>query len=227
MNASFFKRMSVYQWVKSVAGVLAGLLVLLVLVGAIWAVTLPPAPVLLPSSETLRAATVVLSAEDAESHYLDGLVADVSSSGVGLDSAHVGSTPEDLSIMASRPLFWDGRRPVVIDEMPSAVEQETASAVRADELDKVELAGVYFAGDASGAIVRADGQRMRVALGESLMGWKLEAVDAAEVHFSNTGQTKTIRLEHAGVSDYTPATSRRVRSSNEPPAANRTQELND
>jgi hypothetical protein len=225
MNIGLIKSLSIYQWVKCVAAALAGLLMLLLVVGSIWAATLPPAPVVLPSIEALQAATVVLSAEDAESHYLDGFVPNNSDEALLSGSAE--STPDDVSIMTSRPLFWEGRRPVAIDDPQVDVVEENVGSVKASELDKVELAGVYFAGDASGVIVRTNGQRMRIALGDSLMGWKLESVDAAEVHFSNAGQRKTIRLEHAGGADYTPAASRKNRSSAEPPRVNRTQEPND
>lgn len=224
MNVALIKNLNIYQRVKLVAAVLAGLLIFLLLVGAVWVVTLPPSPVILPSSEALQATPVVLSTEDAETHYLDGFIPTVLDTDIVLSAADDNATGERLSLMASRPLFWAERRPIVIDEAAMEVIEESPHTAQASELDKVELAGVYFAGDASGVIVRANGQRMRVALGESLMGWKLESVNASEVHFSNSGQGKTLQLEHAGVSDYTPATSRRARSSGNKPASSPTQE---
>lgn len=224
MSAEFIKKLSIYQRVKLIAAALAGLLVLLLVVGSVWAITLPPAPVVHPSPEAMRAASVVLSADDAESHYLDGFVP-VAPAGADLTVAqNINETDEGFSLMASRPLFWVGRRPVVVDDSAMGAAEEKGAAVDASELDNVELSGVYFAGDASGVIVRVDGKRMRVALGEELMGWKLKSVDGSEVRFVSADREKTIQLEHAGGADYTPAASRMAPSSTGEPASNRAQE---
>ncbi|MBE8718865.1 hypothetical protein [Cellvibrio polysaccharolyticus] len=224
MNAEFIKRLSIYQRVKLVAAMLAGLLVLLLIIGAVWAATLPPAPIVHPSPEALQATPVILSADDVESHYLDGLVPVVNSDTDVAVSQEASEGAEGFSLMASRPLFWAGRRPVIIDASEIDTVEDTRSSAKANELDNVELSGVYFAGDASGVIVRLDGKRMRVALGEELMGWKLKSVDGSEVRFVSADQEKTIQLEHAGVSDYTPAASRMAPSSAGKPASNRAQE---
>lgn len=221
MNMQSFKNLNIYQRVKLVTAVLAGLLVLLLIVGSLWAATLPPAPVLKPSPESLQVSAVVLSAVDAETHYLDGLMPIVTDAG---ESRAVDEAAGERSIMASRPLFWADRRPVVFDASQMEVTEEQGNPARANELDSVELSGVYFAGDASGVIVRIDGQRRRVALGEDLLGWKLKSVDGAEVRFVSDGQEKSIQLEHARGGDYTPATSRKTPASANEPASDRAQQ---
>jgi len=198
MNVEWIKHMSVYQGIKLVALMLSGALILFLIIGAVWVATLPPAPILLPSPQSLQATAVILSSNDPSSYYLEELPEGSS----GVEANHSGSEgpPPGASIMAARPLFWEGRRPVVIIDNVTEIKEQV-SAVSPSELDSVILVGIYFAGDASGAIVRVNGQRMRVPLGDSLLGWKLELVDATEIQFSNAGQEKTIRLEHVGASD--------------------------
>lgn len=220
MNTEFIKNLNVYQRIKLIAVLLTSLLVLLLLIGAIWAATLPPAPIVLPSAEAMQAATVVLSADDAETHYLNGFVSDANFTPD--DESLLALVQEDESVMASRPLFWAGRRPI------SDSQEETVGAaaetVRPTDLDRVELTGVYYAGDASGIIVRVRGERLRIPMGGKLIGWTLEHVDTVEVRFSNNGQQKAIQLEHARLSDYTPAAPGKVAPAAGHTLPNQTQE---
>lgn len=196
MNIQLMKNFSIYQWVKFVAAAQAVLLALILVSGAFWAAALPLAPSLAPSSEALQAVAVVLPANATEVDYLKGF-----SPARSTENGAFPANGSELSIMASRPLFWMGRRPVIIDETKIEDVEEDVSLVNSRELDKVKLVGIYYAGDISGAIVWVDGKRRRIALGESLMGWRLESVDPSEVNFSNGVQGKMIRLEHVGVSD--------------------------
>lgn len=177
------KDLTVLQAVQLTAAVLAGLLVLLLLVGAVWAMRLPPAPVVLPSADSLQAAVISLPEPGSDSLYLTGRPEEPGSQ----------VSPDALSVMAARPLFWQERRPV-----PEADEAQVEERVvsRPSELDKVELTGVYFAGEASGITVRLSGKRQRVAIGEELLGWTLESVKPDAVRFTNAGQERIIQLEH-------------------------------
>lgn len=221
MNMRLLNNLNVYQRVQLTATLLAGLLILLLMIGAVWVATLPPAPVVLPSPEAMQATGIVLSADEAEAHYLDGFVIDPTAAEVDV-SQDVDGSAESGSVMASRPLFWSGRRPVPLAEDEPA--EIAVDAVQPSDLDRVELAGVYYAGKASGVIVRVNGERMRVPLGETLMGWKLESVDATEIKFINGSQQKVIQLEHARLSDYTPAASSRAQPAAGKAAPRRTQE---
>lgn len=219
MSAGLIKSLSIYQRVKLIAISLAGMLVLLLVIGAVWAITLPPAPVVLPSPEALQAASVVLSNGDAESHYLDGWgdKKNEAQAVLHLEADRLGGQ----SVMAERPLFWATRRPVSVEEGAPTVAATTAPP---SDLDRMELTGVYFAGDASGVIVRMSGERLRVPLGQEVMGWKLERVTATEVHFSSGGQQRAIQLEHARMSDYTPSASQKASSSMKNTSPNRAQQ---
>lgn len=188
------KDLTVLQAVQLTAAVLAGLLVLLLLVGAVWAMRLPPAPVVLPSADSLQAAVAVLPEPGTDEVYLTGYSTVSLGDEVDLSESLISHpVDETVSMMAARPLFWEGRRPVQ-DGGDTTVE-ETAT-VRSNELDKVELTGVYFAGEASGVIVRSGGQRQRLAVGGELLGWRLESVSPDSVRFTKAGQEKIIQLEH-------------------------------
>jgi len=186
--STYWKSMSAQKMVFLIASGLSCLLILLVVVGAIWATRLPPVPVILPPSDALVAASLVAYSDEQT---------DVLSEINDLNS---------VSILVDRPLFWEGRRPVSEPEDGA----ENVQPVRASELDRVKLTGVYFAGDASGVIVSVGGQRFRVKQGEEVLSWKLDSLNSTEAVFSRGGQKKSIQLEHAKLSDYTAPASRSI-----------------
>ncbi|MCV6615497.1 MAG: hypothetical protein OIF35_11005 [Cellvibrionaceae bacterium] len=95
---------------------------------------------------------------------------------------------QDVDIIALRPLFWASR--VAYQAAPAKPE---ARAPARDEIDKLKVVGVY----SSGVLVKGLKGKGRVAIGDEILGWRLDKVDASEVTFSRHGQSKTLQLESA------------------------------
>jgi hypothetical protein len=73
----------------------------------------------------------------------------------------------------SRPLFWQGRRPL---EGPDSVASGAAGESKARKLPGVKLLGVFGGGETAGIIVLVKDKKRRILLGESIEGWTLESV---------------------------------------------------
>ncbi len=187
------------RWMQVIAAVLTGLLLLLLLVGWIWVLRMPPAPVVLPDPNALRAQELVIP--DRQSLVRDYVVADDAGSD-GDEEHHEG--------LAERPLFWISRRPAA--EQVAEVSQEPAGRNRRDEFSQVKLEGVYFAGDNSGVIVTVGEERIRVRLKEELLGWTLVSLDANSAVFARGEQEqRSLQLEHALLPKYTATSPSRPR----------------
>ena len=100
-------------------------------------------------------------------------------------------TGQQSAEILSRPLFWEGRRPV--DEV--VVVAPPGPPAKTKKLSGVKLLGVFGGETGSGVIVRSKDRQQRVLLGETLDGWVLESIDADKVIFSNEGQQQELALK--------------------------------
>ena len=69
-----------------------------------------------------------------------------------------------------------------------------------DILDKVVLLGVFSAGESGGAIVRIEGERQRLMIGQELQQWKLQGITAQEAEFvslDDASLKRVLPLEYA------------------------------
>lgn len=210
----FVARLGLDRSLMLLAGGLSLLLVLLLLVGWIWAIRLPPAPMIMPDPQALAPVPIILPEASSivdvsgvanNSELIDGAI---EGEGDGIDQmteAADPGQPESIGI-TSRPLFWEGRRPVTEEQIASEVPDRQ----RKDELAQVRLIGVYFAGPGSGIIFEHKGERQRLRLQDELLGWRLEKLSAGEAVFGrDDGKQKTLQLEHADSAKYT-ATAKRA-----------------
>lgn len=202
-----FLRFGIDRALRLVAYGSSLLLVLLLVVGAIWATRLPPAPVVLPDPQVLAPILIRLPDQDltAEPHVEVNTTAGedvggIAATEIGVTDSGGFEQATEVNII-SRPLFWAERRPVTDDQQLVAADPE---APRKDELDQVKLVGVYFAGDSSGVIYEYKGERLRLRLKDELFGWELNMLsyDSAVFTQGDDGQ-KTLQLEHANVGKYT------------------------
>ena len=92
--------------------------------------------------------------------------------------------------VVERPLFTNSRRP---PEEP----EETVDSVRAVQLaSKWKVTGIVVAGDDSFAHVQGirDQKTVRLKIGESLDGWKLEEIAPDQITFSSATDRVALRL---------------------------------
>lgn len=102
-----------------------------------------------------------------------------------------GLPEEAVSAVLARPLFWEGRRPMVANA-PVAAKPKPVTAAK---LEGVTLHGVFGAGDSLGLIATVDGRMGRIAVGESVKGWQLSAYEDGVAVFSREGRRATLPLE--------------------------------
>ncbi len=104
--------------------------------------------------------------------------------------------PDGGAEIVERPLFWSSRRPEVEAESTGPV----APVSGGDVLDKVVLLGVFSTGESGGAIVRIDGERQRLMIGQELQQWKLQGITAQEAEFvslDDAALKRVLPLEYA------------------------------
>lgn len=103
----------------------------------------------------------------------------------GLPSTQVASV-SDLDAVLARPLFWQGREPVLAPEEKVA-EVET---LQASPLKNIKLLGIVLTGDVRKALLEVEGKAMSVQAGQVIQDWTVEKVTAKEVGFvAGTKQT--------------------------------------
>ncbi|MEM6579960.1 MAG: hypothetical protein AAF699_01735 [Pseudomonadota bacterium] len=107
---------------------------------------------------------------------------------------------ESRIAVLERPLFWRGRRPVDVTEVP--VESEKS----AGQLQGVKLVGVFGSGDRAGVIVMVKDDERRLLVGEQLDGWELADIDQNGIHFVEGGRRETLQLERGVVMRSAPRT---------------------
>lgn len=103
--------------------------------------------------------------------------------------------------MVERPLFWSSRRPLDVAEMVKEEPQRRGP----DPLDKATLLGVFDAGGISGVILKMDGERRRILLGNDVSDWRLISLSPDSATFArlrngrDKGEERVLKLEHAMV----------------------------
>jgi len=109
--------------------------------------------------------------------------------GVAADGPVAGS--DSLSETTERPLFFASRRPV--DKVVEKPEESEAKELA------IEVSGFFSSADgAGGAILRVDGQPVRVMRGEKVGRWTLESVAGlSAVLRADNGESRRLELERA------------------------------
>lgn len=101
--------------------------------------------------------------------------------------------------IVSRPVFWQGRSPIVEVEV---VAVETAPEEAAGQKIKgVKLVGIYGSGTSGGAILRGKGGKRRVAVGEEAEGWLLDAVEPNSARFIRGAAVDELQLQRENASE--------------------------
>lgn len=92
----------------------------------------------------------------------------------------------DLDAVLARPLFWQGREPVLTPE-ETVAEVDTPQA---SPLKNIKLLGIILTGDIRTALLEVDGKVISVQAGQAIRDWTIEEVSAKEVSFvAGTKQT--------------------------------------
>lgn len=213
----FLERIGVDRGLMMLSAGLVFLLLLLLLIGWIWVARLPPAPTVLPDPQVLAPTLVTLPEpvlvvpSESEVGLLHG--GDENTVEAEGDADHVNRLGLDqTNTIASRPLFWESRRPMEAIELDSV--PVNTSAAGDEDFNEVQLIGVYRAGQNSGVIVLVDGVRERVRLNGLIKGWQLNALEANSASFiDQSGREQTVQLEHANSAQYTATADKKAESS--------------
>ena len=101
-----------------------------------------------------------------------------------------------------RPVFAldrQPRRPDLLSENDAALVASEADADVVESIDGINLLGIFGSGEVAGAIIRLDnGERQRVALGESIKGWTLSSIESRRVLLQAvTGEEARLEMAYA------------------------------
>ena len=101
-----------------------------------------------------------------------------------------------------RPVFAldrQPRRPDLLSENDSALVASEADADVVESIDGINLLGIFGSGEVAGAIIRLDnGERQRLALGESIKGWTLGLIESRRVLLQAvTGEEARLEMAYA------------------------------
>ncbi|MEP4487248.1 MAG: hypothetical protein ABJ013_16565 [Halioglobus sp.] len=106
---------------------------------------------------------------------------------------------EERNEIVARPVFWQGRTPLVVAEL---VEVESAPEEAAGQKIKgVKLVGIYGSGSSGGAILRGKGGKRRVAVGEEAEGWLLDSVQPNSATFVRGAAIDELQLQRVNASE--------------------------
>lgn len=130
-----------------------------------------------------------LSAPDAISPAADALQV---KSALAVDTV----LQEHSEEIRKRPLFWAGRRPAV--SLADSVEP-VAGEAKVQEIEGIELLGIFGGGDSAGIIALADKKEQRVLVGQKLKGWKLESVDTDAAVLAAGARRVNLQLQQRSV----------------------------
>ena len=101
--------------------------------------------------------------------------------------------------IVSRPVFWQGRSPVVATEV--VVVEPSAEEAAGQKLKGVKLVGIYGSGTSGGAILQGKGGKRRVAVGNEVEGWTLEAVAPNSARFVRGPAVDELELQRVNASE--------------------------
>ena len=105
--------------------------------------------------------------------------------------------PVLLQELIERPLFWETRKRAAIDLKPKPKVVERKEKLKPEVVKRkqpeqpkkmsqsVTVVGIFGGGDTGGAILKVQGEEIRVLIGESILaGWELSEVDEKKVVFT-------------------------------------------
>ena len=98
--------------------------------------------------------------------------------------------------LLERPLFQLTRRPPPPPPPPSAVVEAPV-----DNLSTAQLSGVVAGNGSASIIITMAGKARRVRLNESVDGWTLQSIEGRSVIFAGGGQTRTLQLPRAAMTN--------------------------
>ena len=101
--------------------------------------------------------------------------------------------PDAFAVIGERPLFSPSRRPFVA---PAAVEAPTAPVEAPSEPLLAELVGVVLTTKQRAAMVQEEGASAprRVAVGQSVAGWRVVEVERSRAVFQRGDETQVLEL---------------------------------
>ncbi|AUN95752.1 hypothetical protein C0099_12900 [Pseudazoarcus pumilus] len=95
--------------------------------------------------------------------------------------------------IVARPLFAADRRPMAEDEPATEQSAETPEIV--DNLDGMRLTGLVGEGASAIAIVEHEGVSRRIEVGQSIEGWRLDAIEPGVAVFSGPdGRSRRVEM---------------------------------
>lgn len=209
----YLARLGVMRSLIWLGGGLLALFVLMILIGWVWVVRLPPAPTVLPDPQILMPATIFVEKTEFDPLQFKSISQPINKAELMGDQPlndELAADVTEVFSLSSRPLFWASRLPQAEGDDVSIPEDD--SRPKKDEFDKVKLVGVYDAGDGSGVIAEVKGERQRVRLKQALEGWVLDSLHADGAVFIQGGKQKKLQLEHANLAKYTATASKKVGS---------------
>ena len=98
--------------------------------------------------------------------------------------------------LLERPLFQLTRRPPPPPPPPSEAVQAPV-----DNLSTAQLSGIVAAEGGASIIITMAGKARRVRLHESVDGWTLQSIQGRSVIFAGGGQTRTLQLPRAAMTN--------------------------
>lgn len=102
----------------------------------------------------------------------------------------IDKTPEIYADMIERPLFIDGRRPVIESE-----EEPVNEAV--GKIEDITLMGIYTQDEQSVALISVQGDNKRYVkkkMGDEVSGWLLQRIEKDRVMLERDGDEQTLLL---------------------------------
>lgn len=96
--------------------------------------------------------------------------------------------------MLTRPIFWASRQ-VYEPPLKPVKQQIKPSNKGPDSFEKMTLLGMYGAGDDAGIIVSGEEGSQRLKVGEEIVGWVLDRVNAEGAEFSQEGKQRMLMLK--------------------------------
>ena len=101
-----------------------------------------------------------------------------------------------------RPVFAldrKPRRPDLLSENDAALVAPETDADVVESIDGINLLGIFGSGEVAGAIIRLDnGERQRLAVGESIKGWTLGSIESRRVLLQAlTGEEARLEMAYA------------------------------
>lgn len=101
-------------------------------------------------------------------------------------------SPDAFAVISERPLFAESRRPYVA---PAVVEPAAGPAPVPAEPLTAELVGIMLTGRQQAVLIQQEGAGLqRVALGQSVDGWRVERIERNQAVLSRAGEEHVLEL---------------------------------